>query len=144
MEATVEADRLKFFADQAGIPNIYKAENEQQKRDYAGLLVRVQQEVDQAQQQKQGKLSQAEKDAIIQRNVQQHVITHLRSAWNPMAWMFGQKTYNTGVRQFQVPQGATSTVMSKKDGKLHFTDGKSDLGLVPEGQEVTNTEEAPE
>jgi murein DD-endopeptidase MepM/ murein hydrolase activator NlpD len=146
MEATVEADRLKYFADQAGIPNIYKAENEQQKKDYAGLLVRVQEEVDAAQQQKGGKLSQSEKDAIIQRNVQQHVITHLRSAWNPMAWMFGEKTYTTGVRQFQVPRGATSTVMSRKDGKLHFTDGKNDLGVVPEGESVAggNAEEAPE
>jgi murein DD-endopeptidase MepM/ murein hydrolase activator NlpD len=136
MEATVEADRLKYIADQAGIPNIYTSQTPAQKRDYAGLLVRVQEEVDAAQQQKGGKLSQSEKDAIIQRNVQQHVITHLRSAWNPMAWMFGEKTYTTGMRQFQVPRGATSTVMSRKDGKLHFTDGKNDLGVVPEGESV--------
>jgi murein DD-endopeptidase MepM/ murein hydrolase activator NlpD len=136
MEATVEADRLKFFADQAGIPGIYKTAagdaGIQQKRDYASLLVRVQQEIDQAQQQKQGKLSQDEKDKIIQRNVQQHVITHLRSAWNPLA-IFGNKTYQTAYRQFQVPQGATSTVMGS-DGKLHFTDGKKDLGPVPESE----------
>lgn len=144
LDATVEADRLQYFADQAGIPNIYKQKTEQDKRDYAGLLTRVQSEIAQSQQQKGGKLSQDEKDKIIQRNVQQHVITHLRSAWNPMAWLFGQKTYNTGVRQYQVPEGATSTVMSKKDGKLHFTDGKNDLGLVPEDEKVTDTEEAPE
>jgi murein DD-endopeptidase MepM/ murein hydrolase activator NlpD len=132
IDATVEADRLKYFADQAGIPNIYKAENEQQKRDYAGLLVRTQQQIDQAQQQKQGKLTQTEKDAIIQQNVQQHVITHLRSAWNPLSWIPGHNTYDTSVRGYQMPQGATGTVKGS-DGKLHYTtDGKNDLGVVPE------------
>jgi hypothetical protein len=58
MEATVEADRLKYFADQAGIPNIYKSQNEQQKKDYAALLVHTQQDIDVAQQQKGGKLTQ--------------------------------------------------------------------------------------
>jgi murein DD-endopeptidase MepM/ murein hydrolase activator NlpD len=131
MEATVEADRLKYFADQAGIPNIYKAQNEQQKKDYAGLLVHTQQDIDVAQQQKGGKLTQSEKDQIIQRNVQQHVITHLRSAWNPLAWIPGHETYLTGFRGYQVPQGATGTAKGP-DGKLHFTDGKNDLGIVPE------------
>lgn len=131
IDATVEADRLKYFADQAGIPNIYKSENEQQKRDYASLLVRVQEQIDQAQQQKQGKLSQSEKDAIIQQNVQQHVITHLRSAWNPLAWIPGHNTYSTTVRGYQMPQGATGTMMGS-DQKLHYTDGKNDLGVASE------------
>lgn len=143
MDATVEADRLKFFADQAGIPDVYRAQTETDKRNYANLLVRVQQEIDQAQQLKQGKLSQQEKDTIIQRNLQQHVITHLRSAWNPMAWLFGQKTYNTAVRQYQVPPGATGTLMGK-DGKLHFTDGKTDLGIVPEGESAPSADEGTE
>jgi hypothetical protein len=136
MEATVEADRLKYFADQAGIPGIYQTGKGevgyQQKKDYAALLVHTQQDIDVAQQQKGGKLSQTEKDQIIQRNVQQHVVTHLRSAWSPLA-IFGNKTYQTAYRQFQVPQGSTGTVTGS-DGKLHFTDGKKDLGLVPENE----------
>jgi len=130
VEATVEADRLKYFADQAGIPDMYKAQNEDQKRDYASLLVRTQQEIDLAQQQKQGKLTQAEKDQIIQRNVQQHVITHLRGKWSPMR-LLGSTTYDTTARSYQMPQGAKGTVMAN-DGKLHYTDGQSDLGVVPE------------
>lgn len=131
MAATVQADRLKYFADQAGIPNIFKSQNEQQKRDYAALLVRVQTEIAQAQQQKQGKLSQNESDAIIQRNVQQHVITHLRSAWNPLSWIPGHNTYQQTVHGFQMPAGATETQRGS-DGKLHYTDGTHDLGVVPE------------
>jgi murein DD-endopeptidase MepM/ murein hydrolase activator NlpD len=131
MEATVEADRLKYFADQAGIPNIYKSQNEQQKKDYAALLVRTQQDIDLAQQQKGGKLTQTEKDQIIQRNTQQHVITHLRSAWNPLAWIPGHNTYQQTVHGYQMPPGATGTAPGP-DGKLHFTDGKHDLGVVPE------------
>lgn len=132
MEATVEADRLKYLADQAGIPKVYAKEDENGKRDYASLLVRVQQEIDQAQQQKQGKLTQTEKDAIMQRNVQQHVITHLRSAWNPMSWGLGKPTWGSNVRGYQMPEGATGTAMGD-DGKLHYTDGKNnDLGVAPE------------
>jgi hypothetical protein len=131
MEATVEADRLKYFADAAGIPNIYKSQNEAQKRNYADLLVHVQQDINQGQQQKQGKLTQDEKDKIIQRNVQQHVITHLRSAWNPLSWIPGHNTYQQTFRGYQMPAGATGTVPGP-DGKLHFTDGKNDLGVVPE------------
>jgi len=143
-DATVEADRIQYFADQAGIPNIYKQKTEADKRTYAQMLTRVQTEIDQAQQQKQGKLSQTEKDAIVQRNLQQHVITHLRSAWNPLAW-FGSKTYSTGVRQFEIPAGATGYAASKKDGKLHFTDSKgTDLGVVPENEAAPTNDEAPE
>lgn len=131
IDASVEADRLKYFADQAGVPNMYTAQNQDQKRDYAALLVRTQQEIDQAQQQKQGKLTQSDKDAIIQRNVQQHTITHLRSAWNPMVWALGQPTYDTKARGYQMPQGATGTFVGK-DNKLHYTDGKNDLGVAPE------------
>jgi hypothetical protein len=124
MEATVEADRLKYFADQAGIPNIYKAQNEQQKKDYAALLVHTQQDIDLAQQQKGGKLTQSEKDQIIQRNVQQHVITHLRSAWNPLAWIPGHETYQHGRsaatrsrRARRAPQRARTASCISRTGK---------------------------
>jgi murein DD-endopeptidase MepM/ murein hydrolase activator NlpD len=146
IEATVEADRLKYFADQAGIPGIYDTQDPESRRDYAALLVRTQQDIDLTQQQKGGKLTQAEKDQIIQRNTQQHVITHLRSNWNPLKWIAGP-TYNTTVRGFQVPAGAAGTAMGK-DGKLHFTDEsrKKDLGVVPDSEDagMPNAEGAPE
>jgi murein DD-endopeptidase MepM/ murein hydrolase activator NlpD len=130
LAATVEADRIKFFADQAGIPQ-FSTQTDDQKREYNQLLVRIQSDVNTAQINKGGELTQAEKDAITQRNLQQYSISHLRSAWSPLAWL-GNTTYTDKAYGFQMPPGATGTVTNKKDGKLHYTDGKNDLGAVPE------------
>jgi len=132
MEATVEANRLQYWADRAGIPNIYRQKTEADKRDYAQMLTRVQDDINVAQQQKGKKLTQDEKDKVIQQSLQQHVITRMRSAWNPLAWI-GDKSYTQTLRGFQVPVGSTGTVMNTKDGKLHFTNAKhEDLGVVPD------------
>jgi hypothetical protein len=131
IEATLEADRLKYFADQAGLPNMYGQQTPEQKRDYAQLLVRVQQDIDVAQQQKNGKLTQTEKDQIMQRDLQQHTITRLRMQWyNPLSWV-SRVPESTQVRGYQMPAGVTGTVMGN-DGKLHYSDGHNDLGVVPE------------
>jgi hypothetical protein len=131
--ASLEADRLKYWADQAGIPAMYATQSEAQKRQYADLLVRTQQDIDQAQSVKGHELTQVEKDGIMQRNTHQYVVTNLRSGWSPMSWMFGQKTYTTPIRGYQMPEGATGTIPGS-DGKIHYTDDTKtkDLGVVPQ------------
>jgi hypothetical protein len=131
--ATLEADRLKHWADQAGIPSIYATQSPEQKRDYADLLVRTQQDIDQEQITKGRELTQTEKDGIMQRDVQQHVVTRLRSGWSPMSWIGGQKTYQgPSYRTYQAPVGTVGTVEGA-DGKVHYVDAnKKDLGVVPQ------------
>ncbi|HVW78508.1 MAG TPA: M23 family metallopeptidase [Alloacidobacterium sp.] len=125
--ANFDMSRLKYFANAAGM-NVFGKQQPEDKQSMSTLAFAVQNAMDAEQQAKKRKLTQSEKDEIMQRELAKQTVQTLRSKWNPLAW-FGNTSVPEQVYQFNLPPGATQVVPGS-DGKMHYTDGKNDLGVV--------------
>lgn len=125
--ATYDMERLKYMANQAGM-NVFGKQQPADKQQMATLGFSVQSAIDADQQAKKRKLTQGEKDEIMRRELTKQTIQTLRSTWNPMSW-FGNTKVPEQRFQFELPEGATQVVPGS-DGKMHYSDGKNDLGAV--------------
>lgn len=128
VEATAIADRVKHFADLSGIKSPDEKQSSADKQNYNDLMFKVQNDIDQLKAQNHGKATPDQVDKAISNEVAQRTLTTGRSAW--FDWTgFGDPNNTIQKRQFQMPSGATSVVPGS-DGKMHYSDGKNDLGVV--------------
>jgi murein DD-endopeptidase MepM/ murein hydrolase activator NlpD len=127
IEAQAVNDRVKYFAGQAGVNVDPKTQTD--KQNYTDLMFKVQQDIDQIKTQNHGKATSDQVDKAIQNELIQRTLTVPRSAWNPLAITGISPNSSAKKYNFQMPRGATSVVPGS-DGNLHYTDGKTDLGVV--------------
>jgi hypothetical protein len=126
-EASGINERIDYFANQAGLV-VYGTQGPEDKIKHGQLTYAVQNEIDRIKAQNKGKITSEQVDQVIKKELTQRTLNELRSPWNP-ARIFGN-TYSTSQRfNFELPPGATHVVPGS-DGKMHYTDGTSDLGVV--------------
>jgi hypothetical protein len=139
-EATMDTKRVEYLADQAGL-NAYgqvrhpdgtvtvQKRTPADEQEYGQLVFSIQQQIDQLQQQKGGKATQAEKDKITNDALVQHVLKTKSAKWyNPYSWAFPTEDPDRTFFNFQRPPGAVGTKMGD-DGKIHFVDASGkDMG----------------
>ena len=127
-DATGVGERIKYFASNAGINVDPKTDAD--KQTYIDLQYKAQQAIDEIKQQNHGKATPDQVDGAIKNMLTQHVLTMPRSPYSPLNILGISKTYSPGSKYtFQMPEGATH-VQQMTDGKMHYTDGTHDLGLV--------------
>jgi hypothetical protein len=118
-------ERVKFYAEQAGVNTSPKTPAD--KMTYDTLMHSVQTGVDQIKEQNKGKATPEQVEGLIKQQLIQHTIATPRSPWNPLALFSPNSTQQK--YGFQMPAGATH-VAPGSDGKMHYTDGTLDLGVV--------------
>jgi hypothetical protein len=121
------AERVKYFAGQAGLP-VYGPQSPEQKSQLGTLHYKVQSDIDQIKSQNHGKITSEQVDQVIKKELTQQTLAIPRSPYSPLA-IFGNKTYTEKKFGFELPKGATHVVPGS-DGKMHYTDGTNDLGVV--------------
>jgi murein DD-endopeptidase MepM/ murein hydrolase activator NlpD len=127
VEANAVSTRLKFFAGPAGIKTEPKTDAE--KVTWNALNYSVDNAITQIKEQNKGKATAEQVDSAIKQALIQHTISTPRSAWNPLRVLGISPNETKQEYQFQMPAGATHVVHGS-DGKMHYTDGKTDLGVV--------------
>lgn len=136
-EASDVNGRINYFANQAGM-NVYgsvngstQAQTPQDKTAHGALTLAVQNEIDRVKAQNHGKVTSDQVDQIIKKQLtQQTITTSQRSAFNPLVAVGLEDRNVTGSKfTFQMPKGATMVVPGS-DNKMHYSDGKNDLGAV--------------
>lgn len=125
-------DRVDYFATQAGI-KLYGPLGQEDKAVVGALKYRIMNDVDQIKAQNHGKATADQVDEVIKRAVTQHILrtsNEPRSQWNPLVFSgISDKYPSTTKRGFEMPDG-TTMVVPGGDGKMHYSDGKNDLGIV--------------
>jgi hypothetical protein len=130
VEATGISDRVKFFANQAGIKDSDdKGQTAADKQNYTALIYKINNDIDQVKAQNHGKATSDQVDKVIQQELIQRTINLPRSPYSPLRVLGISDTYANPKFNFQMPPGATSIVPGS-DGQLHYTDGKKDLGVA--------------
>jgi hypothetical protein len=130
IEANAIAERVKYFANQAGIKDPDdKSQSAADKQNYTALMYAVSNDIEQIKGANHGKATADQVDKAIQNELIQQTITTPRSSWNPLGAILGPHV--TQKRNFQMPVGATQ-VRPMSDGKMHYTDatGNTDLGVA--------------
>jgi len=122
VEAQAVGERIKYFASNAGIT----ADDKQLLID---LTYKINNDIDQIKAQNHGKATAAQVDEAIKQELIQHTLSTPRSAWNPLRVLGISPSTSEQKYSFQMPAGATH-VAPGSDGKMHYTDGKNDLGVV--------------
>lgn len=136
-EASDMSGRISYFANQAGM-NVYGQKNgaaasqtPDDKAQHGALTMAVQNEVDRVKAQNKGKITSDQVDQIIKKELTQHTLSLdiRRSPLSPLNVLGNTYTEQKQKRTFEIPTGATH-VAPGNDGKMHWTDGSSDLGVV--------------
>jgi murein DD-endopeptidase MepM/ murein hydrolase activator NlpD len=141
-EAQAVSERVKYFAEQAGL-NISGTVKRPDgtvaaakptpadKQDFTALQFQVDEGINQIKSQNHGKATQKQVDDLIQGLLVKRAFTQPTMHWyDPLSWVgVDHPMDSTQKYQFQMPSGATH-VAPGSDGKLHYTDGKNDLGVV--------------
>jgi hypothetical protein len=125
-EAGAVDERIKYFAGQSGVNVSPKATAD--KETWVTLQYKIQNDIDKIKTENNGKATAQQVDDAIKAELVKHTLTMPRSPWNPLA-ILGSPNSTTDKFTFQMPSGATHVVPGS-DGKMHYTDGKTDLGLV--------------
>ena len=115
-EANAVNSRIKFFAGQSGV-NVDPTTPED-KQVLIGLTYRVQQDLDRLKAQNHGNVTPDQVDKTIQQELIQRAFAAPPGANSPA------QTQNA-----PMPNGATHVVPGS-DGRMHYTDGTNDLGVV--------------
>jgi murein DD-endopeptidase MepM/ murein hydrolase activator NlpD len=131
IEATGIADRIKYFANQAGIKDSDdKGQSSADKQNYTALVYAATNDIDQIKGQNHGKATPKQVDDAILNQLTQRNLVIPRSSWNPLSWTGISPTSTTTKRNFQMPVG-TVGVMRGDDGQLHYVDSNhKSLGVA--------------
>jgi hypothetical protein len=130
VEASAIAERVKYFANLAGIKDPDdKQQSQADKQNYTNLMYKVSNDIDTIKTANKGKATSDQVDKAIQQELIQQTISTPRSPWNPLAFLGISPNTSTAVHSFQMPAGATHVVPGS-DGKMHYWDGTKDLGVV--------------
>lgn len=128
VEASDINTRMDYYAKHAGI-KVDGQMTQTQKDELTDLKFSISQGIDQIKVQNKSKATDDQVNKYIQQQVTQHVLSVPRSAWNPLAFTGISPNRTVKPFTFQLPDGATHVVPGS-DGKLHYTDGQRDLGVV--------------
>lgn len=131
IEAQAVNERIKYFATQQGLKdpdNSHRTDAD--KQTYTALTFKVQQDIDQIKAQNHGKATGEQVDKAIQQElIQRPVGPQPHNPDNPFVRLHIESNTPPTKYQFQMPAGATH-VAPGDDGKMHYTDGTRDLGVV--------------
>jgi biotin carboxyl carrier protein len=127
VEAQAVNDSIKFYAGHSGV-NV-EPKTQADKQTMNDLTVRVNNDINQIKTQNHGKATQEQVNQVIQNELIQRTLSVPRSAWNPLSITGISPNSSTKKFNFQMPAGATS-VAPGSDGKMYYTDGKTNLGPV--------------
>jgi hypothetical protein len=126
------------MANQAGL-NVYGTVNGSDakqtpadKIQHGQLTYAVQNEIERVKQQNHGKITGPQVDEIIKKELTQRILQSgpERSPFNPLVFTgIEDRIPTVKKRAFELPHGATHVVPGS-DGKMHYTDGQNDLGVV--------------
>lgn len=128
IEAQAINTRMDHYAQQAGF-GIEGKQTPEQKARIIDFKFKVLQDIDTLKAQNHGKATADQVDKLIQQELVQRTLSMPRSAWNPLAITGVSPNTTQQKYSFEMPAGATH-VAPGSDGKMHYTDGTKDLGVV--------------